>query len=423
MVVSFCSMRPGQGRPAAAGVGQDVGNAPQAGSRWQPANCGQPQICYLSGGRPGLGWAWPVTMLGLVLVVGCGQRDEITRYTVPKLVPIEVAGAPKPPGGGMMPAAAPASGPQATLGAIVPLDEVGWFFKLTGPPEAVLQQREAFGAFIRSLRFSAGPDSKPSWDLPAGWEQQPGEGLRYATLRVGNHEPPLELTVIPLPRTSTETKKYILDNVNRWRNQVGLGPIAASDLSAQTQTLTVDGRPVTTVLLVGPGAAASEGGLASGSAKAADAPSGASTGSRAGSVSGEGPLTYEAPAHWQPAPPSPFSVLAFRVAEGGRTLEITVSTAGGDLLANVNRWRGQVGLAPWTAPELAAAVKKIRTLGTEGDYVQLVGPSSQGGGQTILGVVARAAGQTWFVKLRGDSTLAEREKPQFEAFVNSLKTR
>jgi hypothetical protein len=356
--------------------------------------------------------------VGWLFVVGCGQRDEITRYTVPKLVPIEVAGVPaRSSNTGAMPAAAPASGPQATLGAIVPLEEVGWFFKLTGPPEAVLQQKAAFDRFVQSLRFSAGPDSKPSWELPEGWEQRPGEGLRYATLRIGSQEPPLELSVIPLPRSSKETDKYILDNVNRWRTQVGLEPIAASDLPAQTQTLTVDGRQVTTVLLVGPGAGGGSGGSA-----AATVPPGAAGGA-ARRASGEAPLSYEAPSHWQPAPPSAFSVLAFRVAEGGQTLEITVSTAGGDLLANVNRWRGQVGLGPWTEAELTGAVQNIRTLGTEGKYVQLVGPGTEGRGQTILGVVAQAAGQTWFIKLRGDSALAAREQPHFEAFVASLKAR
>jgi hypothetical protein len=53
----------------------------------------------------------------------------------------------------------------------------------------------------------------------------------------------------------------------------------------------------------------------------------------------------------------------------------------------------------------------------------LIGPAREGAGQTILGVVAQAAGQTWFIKLRGDSALAEKEKPHFEAFVASLKTR
>lgn len=358
--------------------------------------------------------------MALLVLAGCGQYDDITRYTVPKLEPIPIAGVATGPlrSGTML---TPASGPQATLGAIVPLDEVGWFFKLTGPPEAVLQHQAEFDAFVRSLRFSAGPDPKPSWDLPAGWQQRPGEGLRYATLRVGSHDPPLELTVIPLPRVSAEKEKYVLDNVNRWRTQVGLEPIAVSDLAGQTQTLTVDGRAVTTVLLVGPGAGGNQG--AGRSMAGPVAASGAAAEGAASRQAGQTPLAYEAPAHWQPAPPSAFSVLAFRVVEGGRTLEITVSTAGGDLLANVNRWRGQVGLPPWTGPELASAVRKIRTLSTEGDYVELVGPAREGAGQTILGVVAQAAGQTWFVKLRGDSALAEREKPHFEAFVASLNSR
>ena len=49
------------------------------------------------------------------------------------------------------PAKPPAS-PQSVLGAIVPYAGATWFFKLTGPDALVARERDAFLAFVRSLR-------------------------------------------------------------------------------------------------------------------------------------------------------------------------------------------------------------------------------------------------------------------------------
>ena len=45
---------------------------------------------------------------------------------------------------------------ERTLGAILPRPDRTWFIKLRGPAELVGGQREAFEAFVRSVRFGAG---------------------------------------------------------------------------------------------------------------------------------------------------------------------------------------------------------------------------------------------------------------------------
>jgi len=92
---------------------------------------------------------------------------------------------------------------------------------------------------------------------------------------------------------------------------------------------------------------------------------------------------------------------------------------------NVNRWRGQVRLPPIDAAQVAKDVKKIDTLGVQGDYVELVGSVMTSTGiskpATILGVAAKVDDRQYFVKLTGDPELAQREKANFESFVKSLK--
>jgi len=376
------------------------------------------------------------------IAMGCGKqsgksalvrlgvpREQIVSYKVtkPELVDPTLVARSTP---ALQTAAATTE--QQTLGVIVPVGNMGWFFKLTGDLAAVEPQHEAFLQFVTSIKFSPGPNSKPTWKLPMGWKEQPGREMRFATIQIAAEGKPLELTVIPLPKPGGDEQKYILDNVNRWRGQLNLKPIAASELAETTKPLKIDGHEATLVSLVGTGGGGMTGApFASGAANlpadhppltGAPAASAAnSAGSRGAPKDARGELKFEVPQGWSEAAANAFSMVAFRVAEGGKQVDITVSAAGGDLLSNVNRWRGQVGLQPVDETELGKFGHKIETFGTSGDYVELVGPASAEKRRTILGVRADAGGATWFVKLIGDSELAEREKSHFEAFVKSLR--
>jgi hypothetical protein len=103
---------------------------------------------------------------------------------------------------------------------------------------------------------------------------------------------------------------------------------------------------------------------------------------------------YDAPPEWRPGTPNQFSLAAFTVSEGEQKVNITISSAGGDLLTNINRWRGQVKLEPISESQLASSITMIETLGGRGDYVELIGPADATPRQSILGVVAAASGRT-----------------------------
>jgi hypothetical protein len=136
-----------------------------------------------------------------------------------------------------------------TLAAIVPTVPQGWFFKLTGPIDAVGAQETAFKEFLSGIKFA---DDKPHWTVPEGWQEKPASGLRYATLVIpAEGSPPLELTVMALPNSGENPVGYILDNVNRWRGQLRLPPITADQLGSETTTLDVGGTSSTVVNLAG----------------------------------------------------------------------------------------------------------------------------------------------------------------------------
>jgi hypothetical protein len=177
-----------------------------------------------------------------VLIAGCGQRDDITRYTVPKPEVIDPTLTAKAPG----PAAAAVE--TQTLGLIIPSGEMSWFFKLTGPKEAIEPLEEAFMEFVKTVKLSGGPDAEPTWTLPGGWQQLPGSQFRYATIRMPTMDSgkPPDITV-------SQAGGDVLSNINRWRGQLNLKPVSESGLAETTEKLEIDGREATYVSLVGTG--------------------------------------------------------------------------------------------------------------------------------------------------------------------------
>ena len=108
---------------------------------------------------------------------------------------------------------------------------------------------------------------------------------------------------------------------------------------------------------------------------------------------------------------------AFEVSNGTDKVETTVFRfPPSPILANVNRWRGQIGLGPTTQGQLDEDAQTIKVDETDGHYFKLVGKN-----QTILAVIVNRDGKAWFFKLQGNSKLADSEQKRFEAFVKSVK--
>jgi hypothetical protein len=89
--------------------------------------------------------------------------------------------------------------------------------------------------------------------------------------------------------------------------------------------------------------------------------------------------------------------------------------AGGDF-ANVNRWRGQVGLPPLADDEIAKLAEKITVAGQPADLYDLAG-----GAQRILGVILHRDATAWFFKMTGDADLVENQKSAFISFLKTLQ--
>jgi hypothetical protein len=142
-------------------------------------------------------------------------------------------------------------------------------------------------------------------------------------------------------------------------------------------------------------------------------------------------LRFMPPDSWRQLPASGMRKAAFEIAEGDARAEVTVfdfpNTAGSaiaDPLANVNRWRAEVGLDPVAEDALSTAAETLRIGGQEGTFVvalpDAVGepPSSQRG--TLAAMVANGD-RIWFFKLTGARDLAAAQQSQFRSFLESVQ--
>jgi hypothetical protein len=126
------------------------------------------------------------------------------------------------------------------------------------------------------------------------------------------------------------------------------------------------------------------------------------------------------PEGWKEIPGSgSMRVAAFGVEEGAQRAEATVVSLSGDaggVTANVNRWRGQVGLPPTAEADIAKELTTITVSGIEGRMADLTGAQER-----ILAVLVSRSGQTWFFKMQGPRDLIEKSREKFEGFVRSVR--
>ena len=299
------------------------------------------------------------------------------------------------------------------------------------------------------------------WQTPAGWTELPAGQMRVALFSVKNKEnQEAQTTIIPLPNLAGKD----LENVNRWRGQVGLEPINASILTTQVQTVAIAGmdgqlydmagtppdqnqaiRILGAILnregmtwfvkMTGPDSlVASQKSIFIDFLKTLSftATTPADTGAAPLRVQNTAPATpavpapalpaWKTPEPWKQINPGPMQVAKFQTAsEIGASAEVTVAVFPGDVggtLANVNRWRGQIGLPPIEQNDLDKVTAPFDLGGNKAILVDMLSEQSK---VRMVAAIVPKAGQTWFYKLAGQDPMVGREKDAFLKFVQSAQ--
>jgi hypothetical protein len=129
---------------------------------------------------------------------------------------------------------------------------------------------------------------------------------------------------------------------------------------------------------------------------------------------------WTVPKNWTASAASSMRVATFNVAgEGKQSAEIAVSAFPGDVggtLANINRWRGQLGLGPIKPEDVAGISTPIEAGDIKGTVVNL-----DAGAKRMLVATLPHGANSWFFKITGDAALVEAQKETFLGFVKSVK--
>ena len=329
---------------------------------------------------------------------GCRETAKIERYRVQKTTKPTVVKS--------------AKSNERMLVAMLRQSGQVWFFKAVGSSVQIESLRPTLETFLKSVQIEKSPEAKPTWKLPAGWVQKAGTGMRFATLDTDSSADPVTIIVSSLRQTSDDWDQYLLSNLNRWRRQLGLGPIRPEELTDAIKILQGKEHKIWLADIVSlperkmPATSTTSVDVAKPQRPAPSEQQGFDTSQLDGKV----------PEHWEPGPVKGMRKANFSFDRDGKLIEITVIPAGGDMLANVNRWRGQIQLLPVSKADLDKSLQPIEADGLTGSYIELFGPR-----EAILAAIFTKGQTQWFVKLKGDAAVAKNEVAQFKAFAESLK--
>jgi hypothetical protein len=343
-----------------------------------------------------------------VAFAGCGRTEPIVTYTVPTEVPQELQ-----------------AGKDRMLAAMIPKDDQVWFYKVTGPEEAIASIESTFHAFVKAADFKDG--APVLTDLPAGWRLGAEKAMRFATINAQTPGKQLEISVSKLGRQEDWDEQVKL-NVNRWRGQLGLSP--SQDKWAEGvefEVAAADAKGIWVDLLGDPTRGDSPmmapfaGGVASG--PATEIPQVGPEGTAA-AMEADPRVKFDRPEGWRDGRMTSMRMAAFNVGPEDSSAELTVIPAGGDLRGNVARWLGQVReeqVPDEVVDKALAEAKVVDVAGRSGQRFFLTGEDATTGTAIDATVVPMDGGMSLFVKMTGPAKTVAEQSEAITSFLESLE--
>lgn len=289
------------------------------------------------------------------------------------------------------------------------------------------------------------PRPQVTWTLPNGWQEAGAGQMSVANFSIkGEGEADAQVTITPLAKLGGRDAEI----VNMWREQVGLKPLERDEALKQFEKVEVGGESANLFQIQGEPAEgkaaakivtaivhrddaswffklAGDAKLVSAqkpafieflkSIRMKDAPTEAAP---AAAPETGAQQSWTVPSQWKQVAAGQMQVARFTVPErSGAKAEVFVSVFPNDTggtLANVNRWRRQIGLAELSEAELSKVVTPLDPASPGAILVEMVNDSKK-----LLGAVVPRDGSYWFYKLMGDTAAVTPEKESFVAFAKS----
>jgi len=142
---------------------------------------------------------------------------------------------------------------------------------------------------------------------------------------------------------------------------------------------------------------------------------------------GAQPFHWPTPEGWQELPPTEFRIANFRVGENldGECYVSLLPGGAGGVFANANRWRGQMGLEPYTEGEFdalptATVINQIAKLVEFDGVYSGMGQGAPKKGYRLKGALLEYEGASVFIKMVGPAEVVEEESERFDIFIQGI---
>jgi len=130
-------------------------------------------------------------------------------------------------------------------------------------------------------------------------------------------------------------------------------------------------------------------------------------------------LSWKTPDNWQELPSSGMRVASFLVKGlDASIVDVSLSRLegdGGGTLPNVNRWRGQLSLSPWSPEALEKAQIRFKTPVGIATIVDFSHEDKR-----VIAALLFYNHETWFLKMTGSPEELDKQKPAFISLLDSL---
>jgi len=317
------------------------------------------------------------------------------------------------------------------------------------------QQQDVMPTNTAAPRMPGGlpPAAEAAVTTPPNWEAQPLSQMRQASFLVnGENGAVADISFVSLGSAAGN----VLENVNRWLGQLNQPPITEQKLGEMAQRLHTslgevtivdlaglpdnadparDGRIIAAMVTTGDSTLffkmrgnadlteAQKGDFIKWVAAVCDAqtqPGPKQLAAAPADAPSAPQIKWTTPAGWSEVPPSSMRYASFSApAEEGGKIDISIVTFpgdGGSDADNINRWRGQMGLAPVDANAVTSQVAPLKTGDTIFSTTDIAGDKTR-----TIAAWTRHDGRVWFFKATGPNAAVEKEKANFVKFIESVR--
>lgn len=135
------------------------------------------------------------------------------------------------------------------------------------------------------------------------------------------------------------------------------------------------------------------------------------------------PFTWVVPSGWEEGKTSSMRLASYNISlsngEVGDFSLVQLGGGAGGTMANINRWRGQVGLPP-ASPEELAEVAHLHKTGQGEQYLHITLINESNPDSAIIAGIFEQPEFVLFAKLSASNSGVQEAQESFEAFCNSI---